>query len=149
MLAIFWLGTFVGFKKAMFVSGWQREYDNQFGGPRSMLSFGMMGDDNPNSHGAFGQVIAVNLPQIVVKGEAEAEKTILIGTSTMIRRYHDIASSSDISVGSNIIVIGNPDDKGEVLASFIRIMDMMDPRSSTSTYEGSGLHRGMMNGFIR
>ncbi len=125
-LVIFWAGTLVGYTKAQYSMRWGSHYAENFGGPRS--PFGMMGMMRPSgdrvdaANGAAGTVIAVNLPTVAIKGPNEAEKVILIGNKTMIRRFRDQATSTDIHVGDMLVVIGTPNEQGQIAASFVRLM---------------------------
>ncbi len=120
-LIIFGAGIYIGHKATAFSYQWGANYAREFGGPRS--PFGGEIDDAPSMpHGAFGAVIGVNFPSFAIKGPHEAEKIILIGTSTLIRALRAEASTTDIHVGSAVIVIGEPDDHGRINATLIRIM---------------------------
>ncbi|MDE2037844.1 MAG: hypothetical protein KGI69_01300 [Patescibacteria group bacterium] len=129
-LVIFWAGMAVGYRKAVFSYQWDDSYAKQFGGPHS--PFMPDADDaSLNSHGAFGQIVAVRLPEFTVKGPAEAEKNVLVSDGTVIRYFHDQASTSDLSVGSTVVVIGEPDGQGRIQASLIRIVP--PPPSASGT----------------
>lgn len=94
-LLIFRAGIFVGYHRAMF---------------------------GPAGHGAGGRVISINLPSFVLADRDRIEKNILIASSTLIQRFHQSASSSDIKVGDFVIVLGTPNTDGEILAKFIRLL---------------------------
>ena len=134
ILIIFSAGLFVGYRKAEFSYHWSNNYYRDFGGPHS--PFGMMsgGDDaTPNPHGAFGTVVSVNLPSIAVKGPREAEKVIIIGPRTIVHLLRNLATSSDIHAGQSIIVVGEPDEQGQIQASFIRILPPPPDKLSASS----------------
>lgn len=125
-ILIFAIGMKVGYRKAMFSYHWNDTYAQEFGGPRS--PFMMMdnnADETPNPHGAFGTVIAVRMPNIVIKNKNEAERLVNIGTTTVVRRFHDLAASTTIRVGDNLVILGNSDDNGYINATFIRIVPSM------------------------
>jgi len=123
-LLIFWAGTVVGYRKAAFSYRWDDSYARQFAGERSPLGFfdQDVSDRTPNPHGAFGQVVSVSLPVIVIKGPAEAEKEVVIGSTTVIRSFHDATASTTLMPGNTVVVIGSPNNSGQIEASFIRIM---------------------------
>jgi len=53
---------------------------------------GMMGPLNetlPGGHGAVGEIISINLPQIIINGPDNLEKIILISASTTIRQFQE------------------------------------------------------------
>lgn len=129
-LIVFAAGVMVGYRKAEFSYHWETHYADMFGGSASPFAITGDTDDNvPTSHGAFGQVVAVDLPTLTVKGPREAEKIIIIGPDTAIRRFRNSASTTDISVGQSVVVIGTPDDEGRIEATLIRIM----PPEATGT----------------
>ena len=129
VLLVFWAGTAVGYREARFSGDWENNYARQFGGPGSPFVPQGLGDDSfMSAHGAFGQIVGVRLPEIVVKGAAESEKTVTVNSGTVIRHLHALATTTDLAPGETVIVIGEPDDKGDIQASLIRIM----PASTTT-----------------
>lgn len=124
-LLVFWAGTAVGYKQAAFSYHWNDNYSRQFGGPRSPLGFQSDSDEPMSAHGAFGTIIGVKLPEIVVKGGGDVEKTVTVNGATVIRRFHDAASTTDLSNGQTVVVIGEPDSQGNINASLIRIVPPM------------------------
>ncbi len=122
-LVIFGAGILVGYDKGEFSERWDKNYSEIMGGQRSPFYANMMGNNpTPIAHGASGQVIAINLPSIAIRGPEEIEKVVIISSTTIIRSMHENASSSDIKIGSWITAIGSPDAKGQINTSFIRIM---------------------------
>jgi hypothetical protein len=122
-LLVFAGGVAVGYRKAEFSNGWNDSYAAHFARPGS--PFEPMvgdGDDSPNPHGAFGEVVAIHEPVITIKGPTEAEKNVIIGAQTGIRKLHSPASTTDIMIGDTVVVIGEPDDQGQIDASFVRIL---------------------------
>lgn len=75
VLLIFWAGTAVGSREARFSRDWEDNYMNQFGGPGSpFVQQGDQDDSFLSAHGAFGEVVGIRLPDMVIKGSAESEK---------------------------------------------------------------------------
>jgi len=131
-LIIFWAGTAVGYREAVFSHQWDDNYAVEFGGSHSPFLPGMDGDDSSlNSHGAFGQIVAVRMPEFTVKGPAEAEKDIIVEDGTIIRYFHGQASTSELVPGETVVVIGEPDNQGRIQASLIRIVPPAPASSST------------------
>ncbi len=131
-ILIFQAGVFVGFKKANFSYKWGENYHRNFGGPRSgfmapfMTDF-MMGKDFLNSSGAFGKIIKIELPTMIIQGQNEAEKSVLIKEDTIIRRFNENIGSDNLKAGDQIVVIGEPNDKGQIEAKLIRVMPSTPP----------------------
>lgn len=134
-LIIFQAGIFVGYKKAIFSGrlgdGYERAFDNK----NNPSPFGFFGKDLPGGHGAAGKIVRINLPAIVVATPDNVEKTVLIGTDTIIRQSRNTAKAEDLKVGDFIVALGTPDETGEVEAKLVRLMPPPpgNPSASTST----------------
>jgi hypothetical protein len=129
-LVIFAAGAFVGYRKADFSYRWSDNYYRDFGGPGSPFNMSHADDNAPTSHGAFGKIVAVNLPSFAVQGPDEAEKVVIIDSQTIIRSFHNQATTTDIQPGQFVVVIGEPDDNGQIQASLVRIVPSPSPTSS-------------------
>jgi len=122
ILLIFQAGVFVGYRKASFAfrfgdnyySGFDRKAPAPFGFP--------LRDEFRTSHGAVGEVVGVSLPTLVVAGPDSIEKTVLIGTSTLIRKFDAELEPEDIQTGDFLVVLGDPNDDSQVQAKLIRIL---------------------------
>jgi len=122
--SILFAGINIGEHKARFAGQFGDNFERNFIGPRGGM--GMMGgffDERlPGGHGAFGEILSIKLPQIVITGPDNLEKIVLISSSTVIRLFRENVRSSNLKVGDSVIIIGNPDAKGEIDARLIRIM---------------------------
>lgn len=138
-LLIFQAGMFVGYRKAMFAGGMSDEYSRTFIGRRGMpdMMDGFIGKDVPGGHGAVGKVVQVNGPVLVVADSNDTEKEVVTASSTLVRKFRDEASLSDIQVDDYIVVIGSPNAKGQIEAKLIRLMpppgDNQPASTATST----------------
>ncbi len=117
ILIIFSAGMSVGFHKATFGHAWGENYERNFG-----VQPGFNGNNFPNAHGAVGKIIKIELPTIIVQDKDNTEKVILIKDDTKIEKIRNAITSSDLKINDFIIVIGTPDDQGQIEAKFIRIM---------------------------
>lgn len=126
VFAIFQAGVFVGFHKASFLFGFGDNYYRAFGKDdgRGMMLFK---DDMTGGHGAVGRIVKVNLPTFVVVGPDNVEKIITINDKTQIRAFRDATSTSALTMDQFVTVLGNPNENGQVEASFIRIMPPPPP----------------------
>lgn len=134
MLLILQAGVNIGERRARFAGQFGQNFERNFMGPRG----GMMGNIDfdemmPGGHGAVGEIISINLPQIVVSGPDNLEKTIVIEADTVIRQFQKNITSSGLKIGDFIVVIGNPNDSGQVEARLIRVMPNPSTTVSTST----------------
>jgi hypothetical protein len=127
-LVVFQAGIFVGYRVAAFSINWDNAHNADVRSPQSIFApFGRDMDD-VNSHGAIGEIISVQLPVIMVKGPSGNEAIVLISSATSIRNMRNLASTSDLKVGSQIVTIGTPDEQGRIDATFIRLVPA--PQSS-------------------
>ncbi len=132
ILIIFQAGVLIGYERGTHALNWETDMGRGMGDPRSMLAPFMHDTDDPSSHGAIGTVVSVHQPLFMVKGASQAERVVVIVPSTLIRRMHTMASTSDILPGTQVVVIGAPGVDGRLQADFIRILPA-PPGISTST----------------
>lgn len=122
LLSVFKAGMVVGERKAEFSNRWGDNYHRNFGGPRTGFLNGFGDKDFINANGTFGQVIKIDGQTIVIKGQGDVEKIVLIKDNTAIRRFRDTVKSTDIKVGDYAVVIGEPDSTGQIEANLIRLL---------------------------
>jgi len=134
----FSLGEMVGYRKARFSYAWGENYNRNFGGPRQgFFRAPMMDNEFIDAHGTFGQVLKVDGMTVVIKGREGVEKIVIVSTDTDIRKLRDAASISDIKPSDFVTVIGEPNEQGQLIAQFIRVMPPpptaapLDPTSPT------------------
>jgi hypothetical protein len=126
VLLIFKVGMFVGFKKAEFSYKWGEKYHQNFAGPKGGFfnDFGrdLMGRDFIGAHGIFGQIMKIEGSEITIKGKDNVEKIVVIKDNTLIERFRETIKLNDLKTNDYIVVIGEPNDKGQLEAKFIRVM---------------------------
>lgn len=125
---IFSAGISVGFRKAQFNRAWGEHYKNNFGmTPPPMFRENAM----PNAHGAVGKVIKIENSNIIVQDKDNIEKVVLVKEDTQIQRAKEQIKISDLKTDDFVVVIGSPNDQGQIEAKFIRLMPnpdfMMNP----------------------
>jgi hypothetical protein len=124
-MLVFGLGVAVGFHKASFGRAWGEHYNENFGMGRGgkMMGISIKGDlmgGFPNAHGAAGKIININLPTIIVKDKDNTEKVISLSADTVIERGRDALKNTDLKLDDFVIVIGAPNDQGQIEAKLIR-----------------------------
>ncbi len=120
-LFIFQAGMIVGMRRAAFGYHWQENYHRNFDGEqRGFLGIG--GERLPGAHGTFGRIIRVTLPTFAVEDAMNIEKTVRLGGATIIREPHGTAGPDTLVVGESVIVVGTPNNEGEIEAKLIRIL---------------------------
>lgn len=127
-LVVFQAGVYVGIHKADLSFRMGDNYYRALGPgpfPRDPL-----GEEISEANGTAGTIVSVTLPTFLVQEANGGEKIVLVTSQTMIRKLRDATSSAAITTGDSAIVIGSPNDKGEVEASFIRLLP---PPPGTST----------------
>ncbi len=131
-LLVFKAGEFVGFSKAGFSYRFAENYHRNFGGPRIGPMGMMFGDldgdgDFMNAHGISGVIIKIDPvaagqeTTLVIKGRNNKEQTIIVSNLAAIRSGLENLKPADLKVDQNIVIIGSPDDKGQIEAKFIRV----------------------------
>lgn len=122
ILVVFKAGEVVGSRKADFSCRWGGNYHRNFGGPEGGFFMGFDDRNFIDANGTFGQIIKIDGLNYVIKGRDDMEKVILINDGTIIKRLRDTIKTSDLKVDDYIVVIGEPNDVGQIEAKFVRLM---------------------------
>ncbi len=120
VLVVFQMGVWVGSKKADFHRKWGEHYMDNFG-PRKMKFGSSVSDEFTSGHGAVGKVLRLELPNIIVEDNG-IEKIVVIKDNTKILKQREEVKKEDIKVDDFLMVIGAPNDQGQIEAKFIRLM---------------------------
>ncbi len=122
VLSILFIGINIGERRARFAGQYGDNFERNFVGTRNGMMGGYFGQMLPSGHGAVGNIVSISLPQIIITGPDNLEKTILVGTSTIVRQFQQNIQSSDLKTGDSVVVIGNPNNSGQIEAALIRVM---------------------------
>ncbi len=122
LLFVFKIGMFVGSRKADFSFKWGENYHRNFAGPREGFFSDFIGRDFMDAQGIFRQIIKIDGSELVIKDKDNVEKVVLIKDDTVIKELRNDLKLSDLKVNDNIVVIGDPNDAGQIEAKLIRIM---------------------------
>jgi hypothetical protein len=125
LFLVFSLGVYVGTEKASFSFRWAEQYHNNFAGPSMGFFERMEGKEFMESNGVFGKIIQVNADSIVVSGRNDAEKVVLITDKTIIKKQNTDIKIADLKVDDEVVIIGNPNESGQIDARLIRVMSPM------------------------
>jgi len=90
----------------------------QFMGKGLMVGLQMKGD----GHGVAGEVLSIDGDTITVLGRDNTERTLIVGSGTQIGSRRDPQNLEDITIGSQIIGFGRPDEDGTVQVRHIVVM---------------------------
>lgn len=129
---IFLAGISVGERKASFEYRWGETYHRNFGGPRAGFVPGVPPEDFVNRHGAFGRVLSVDLPQMIIESPEGLEKTVIVGTGTTIMKFRDRLLPENIIPNDSAVIIGSPNGDSQIEARLIRIIPRI--RGETSSF---------------
>jgi hypothetical protein len=123
LLLVFEIGMMVGFEKADFSYRWGDNYHKNFAGPQGgFLLRDFNGREFIDSHGVFGQIIKIDNSTIVTRGPDQMEKIILVNNKTIINRLRDKIKITDLKLDDFIVVIGIPNNMGQIEARLIRLV---------------------------
>jgi hypothetical protein len=131
LFVVFGLGIAVGYDRAGFAAGFDRNYYRIFFGGSPGGPMGMMAPPMPvATHGVVGTVIDVSTSTISVSDGKNNEQSIAVSSGTVIRDGDNDSAIGDMAIGDHIAVIGAPDNNGQIDARFIRIISSV---SSSTT----------------
>lgn len=130
VVLIFGAGMFVGGMKARFLYQWAENYHKNFAGPQGGFLGNWQGapplpGDFIGSHGTFGEIIKINDSDFVIKG-ADAEKIVIIRDDTILEKGKTAIKKDDLKVGDQVVVIGSPNEQGQIEAKLIRVFGAGD-----------------------
>jgi Domain of unknown function (DUF5666) len=128
---VFGLGIAVGYGRAGFAAGFDRNYYRNFYGASPSAPMGFTAGTVPvASHGIVGTVIDIGSSTISVEDGKNNEQSIVVSSATVIREENNTIQIGVINVGDQITVIGEPNDQGQIAARFIRIFPTTASSSS-------------------
>jgi hypothetical protein len=133
-IGVFGAGLLVGGMKANFSYRWAENYHRNFGGPEGGFMVNIR-TSPPNGefiqgHGVFGEIIQIGDVDFVIKGQDNVEKVIVFAKDTTITSGRRTIAKTDLKVGEQVVVIGSPNEQGQIEARLIRVFDgniMMGP----------------------
>jgi hypothetical protein len=123
-LVIFQAGVAVGNRKASFAHRFGDNFERNFRDPRGggFMKMGFPGGaDKPSGHGAAGEIVSIALPLVVVAGPDNLEKVVVVTDTTQVRKFQENIEVNELAVGDFIVVLGTPNNEGQVDAKLIRL----------------------------
>lgn len=125
-ILFFVIGVVVGAHKARFTGHWYQEYNRNFIGSRGPRAFmPPMGpkEDLVSGHGVAGSIFAIDGSIIKIKTADGVEKAVQITDTTSIRKIRDDITLAGIKTGDKVVVVGEPNDQGVIVAKLVRVMN--------------------------
>ncbi len=135
-LLIFQAGVEVGYHKAAFSYRFGEYYYQTFGGNPGGVS-GLFHDDIPPSEGVIGKILRISLPSVVIEGQDAVERVVTIDDDTAIRHLRDAISPASLTVGDYVVVVGLPENNGQMAARLIRVVPPPPPSVWATTSPAS------------
>jgi hypothetical protein len=122
LFAAFGVGEMVGYHKAQFSYAWSDQYSRNFGGPQRGM-FGMPGETVfQNPHGVDGTIIKIEDQTLIINGRDQREKSVIVDAQTQIESFQQDSKPISLRVGDHLVVLGDPNMQGQIVAKFIRIL---------------------------
>lgn len=133
LLGAFRLGELVGYRKALFSYRFGENYSRLFGAPHPgfFRTFDFR-DGFVSAHGVAGTILRAGGGELLLEGGNGIEKSVMVGTTTVIRQNAGAIPASRIAAGEGAIIIGDPTADGRIAARFIRIFGAPPPRDGSS-----------------
>ena len=122
LLFVFAAGVLVGHEKNRFSRDWGENYYRNIMGPGRRGMMGLGGQPNFNGHSGLGQIMKIEGDILVIKDQANIEKTILVTDKTSIIRNNQNIKITDLKVDDTIVVIGRPNNQGQIEPTLIRVL---------------------------
>lgn len=123
LLLAFKVGVSVGTRKAEFTCQWSENYHRNFGGPPPGGFMQLLDrDEAVQAHGVFGSVIQTATGSLIIKQNDGVEKVVLVGDDTVIQLLRQRVPLNEVHVNETAVVIGEPNDQGQIEATFIRLL---------------------------
>lgn len=130
LVLVFGAGVNVGTLKARYSYRWADNYHKNFAGPRG----GFLGDwqrfpagDFISGHGAFGEIIEIKDNGFVIRGRENVEKVVVTNEDTTITKGRETIKYG-LKIGDRVVIIGAPNDEGQIEAKLIRLFSDDDPK---------------------
>ncbi len=122
VLVVFRAGMFLGFRKANFSFRWGENYHRNFGGPRGGFMQNFEGKDFIDAHGVSGRIVTIGEQSLVIEGRDGTERVVRVTDQTAIRRFQESIQLSDLQEEDAIVVLGTPNNDGQIEAKLIRVL---------------------------
>ena len=78
----------------------------------------------------FGQILKIDGQTLVIKDRDGVEKILVVTDKTTLKQFHASVTLPDFKVNDYIVVIGEPNQAGQIEAQFIRLLPKMPGFSS-------------------
>jgi len=122
LFLVFRIGVVIGSRRASVSYEWGQNYHRVFGGPPRGIFGDLSAPGDMKPHGVFGTIIKNENGTLIVESEDHLERSVIVDTTTEIRKLRDRATLQDLIPHTKIVVIGSPAPDGRMTARLIRII---------------------------
>ncbi len=122
LVFVFGMGVYTGTRRADFSFRWAEAYHSNFGGPQGGFLGDPAGRGFTPGNGVFGQIIKIEGTSLTIKGKDGVEKVIIADEDVSIKFQNKSEKITDLKIGDNLVVIGQPNATGQIEAQLIRVM---------------------------
>ncbi len=120
LFLVFSSGMYIGYRKARFSYQWGENYHKNFGGPRDGFMGDFGGKDLINANGVAGQIMKIDNSTLVIRSRDNVEKIVAVKDDAVINRLNETVKLNALKIGDFVVVIGEPNDDGQIDAKFLR-----------------------------
>ena len=122
LLLVFKAGEMIGFRKAGFSYQWGENYERNFGGPAAHFPVDIHDQGFLGGNGTLGNVMSINSSTLTVQDPGGTEKIIGLTKDTIVHKLRETVTPHDIQTNDHVVIIGTPDNTGQIEAKLIRII---------------------------
>ena len=79
----------------------------------------------------IGKIIKIELPTLIVQDKDSTEKVILAANDTQVQRMRENITANDLKINDFLVVIGSPNEQGQIEAKLIRLVPSPELMMST------------------
>ncbi|MCX6737180.1 MAG: hypothetical protein NTX26_00320 [Candidatus Parcubacteria bacterium] len=123
-LFVFNLGIGVGREMERFACNWTASYHKNFGGPEMGFIENWRGQSPAiiNGRGVAGKILQINADTLVIQSQNNIEIIVVMTPETQVTKLQDQVSRGELKMNDFIVVVGNPNVDGQIVAKLIRIL---------------------------
>lgn len=122
---IFNAGVAMGSHRAFFACKWGENYGRSFGDRANVFierAPAPFEKKITGFHGVLGKVVVTTDYGVVVLGKDGVERGVIVDDHTEIRSGRDERDKDGLKEGLDVMIFGEPNDEGRILAKLIRIL---------------------------
>lgn len=75
-----------------------------------------------DTHGMAGTILRIDGPALIINGRDQRERVVFTDPMTTVQSFRRGPDAQQVRVYDHIVVIGDPNAQGHVVAKFIRIL---------------------------